>query len=100
MKKINLENVQLADEEEAPPTAEEEEKKVKRRNVPELENLIDPDYSGVVGYESVGPEAEKVSVLDIGEQPRSNSRDTFPEPHRSTFYVQISEEEGGLWRIL
>jgi len=26
MKKINLENVQLADEEEAPPTAEEEKK--------------------------------------------------------------------------
>jgi len=38
-------------------------------------------------------------VLDIGEQPRSNSRDVFPEPHRSAFYVQISEEEGGIWRI-
>jgi len=99
MKKVNLENVQLADEEEAPPTAEEEKKRYKK-NVPELEDLSDPNYEGVLGYEAVGAEAEKVSVLDIGEQPRSNSRDTFPEPHRSTFYVQISEEEGGLWRIL
>jgi len=98
MKKINLENVQLADEEEAPPTAEEE-KKGKKKNVPELEDLSDPNYGGVIGYEAVGAEAEKVSVLDIGEQPRSNSRDTFPEPQRSTFYVQVSEEEGGLWRI-
>jgi len=98
MKKVNLENVQLADEEEAPPTAEEE-KKGKKKDVPELEDQSDPNYGGVIGYEAVGPEAEKVSVLDIGEQPRSNSRDVFPEPHRSAFYVQISEEEGGLWRI-
>lgn len=33
MKKINLENVQLKDEEEAPPTAEEEEKG-KKKDIP------------------------------------------------------------------
>ena len=66
MNKINLENVQLKDEEEAPPTAAEEAK-VNKKDVPELEDQSDPNYTGVLGYESVHSEAEKVSVLDIGE---------------------------------
>jgi len=97
MKKVNLENVQLKDEEEAPLTAEEEADR-KKNEIPEM-GETDPSYSGVVGYEPVTAEAEKVSVVDIGEQARSNSRDQWPSYHRSAFYVQISEEDGGLWRF-
>jgi hypothetical protein len=42
----------------------------------------------VPGYEDVSPEAEKVHVLDIAQQPFSNSPLAFPNPPRTAFYAQ------------
>ena len=50
------------------------------------------------GYEDVSPEAEKVSVLDLGQVTMSNDPAVFPMPYRTAFYVQIDDEEG-LWKF-
>ena len=69
------------------------------KQAPKKDNLVqvEDEDKGVKGYESVSPEAEKVSVLDIGEVTRSNTKEMVPGPYRTAFYVQV-DEESGVWR--
>ena len=68
------------------------------KQAPKKEEFVQiGDDKAVKGYESVDAQAEKVSVLDIGEVTRSNSKDQFPGPYRTAFYVQV-DDESGVWR--
>ena len=56
---------------------------------------------GTMGYDDVSPEAEKVSVLDLGQNTLSNTEATvisFPGVYRSAYYVQI-DDDSGLWKF-
>jgi len=48
--------------------------------------------SGAPGYEAVSPEAEKVHVLDIGANTRSNSDEAFPSI-RTAYYAQTANQD-------
>ena len=47
---------------------------------------------GAPGYEAVSPEAEKVHVLDIGANTRSNSDEAFPSI-RTAYYAQTANKD-------
>jgi hypothetical protein len=48
--------------------------------------------SSAPGYEAVSAEAEKVHVLDIGANTRSNSDEAFPNPFRTAYYGQMEKD--------
>lgn len=57
------------------------------------------------GYDSVSDEAEKVHVLDIGQQPLSNDQTWAFPGVRTAFYAQkegprFYDQQNGLWRSL